>query len=208
MIEMLLVVAILGILFAILLSLLGSGQMGKARDAERKGGLADIKVAFEEYYNDNGCYPPPEILDNCGSSDLAPYLNEIPCDPATVQPYVYVPYPDTTDTCGGYRVYAALEYEADPVVRELSCETGCGLTVEMLDSSDPHAPEEYNYGVSEGVPVSDTSAGETEGPVYTSCCPAGGGSGCQAYTPGYSTCTGGILYETYAECRMASNGCW
>lgn len=206
MIEILVVVAILGVLFALLLMSLGAGQMGRARDAERKDDLQSIKVAFEEYYNDNGCYPAADILSTCGSSELSPYLSAIPCDPSTNMPYVYVPHPDNFNTCRGYRVYAALEYDADPVIHELGCVGGCGIiTDSMLPEGDLRSSDQYNYGVSEGVPVGG-GTNNPGGSVYTSCCPAGGGV-CNAYSGNPTDCQGGRLYETYEQCLADNNGC-
>jgi len=34
----------------------------KARDAQRKKDLGRIKIAFEEYYNDKGCYPGQDFM--------------------------------------------------------------------------------------------------------------------------------------------------
>jgi len=49
-------------------------QLAKGRDAKRKDDLEKIRLAFEDYYNDHGCYPDPAILENCGSDLLSPYL--------------------------------------------------------------------------------------------------------------------------------------
>lgn len=64
------------------------GIQNKARDAQRKKDLNRIKIAFEEYYNDKGCYPnsilKTKLVDklNCGSSSVfVPYLTPWPCDP-------------------------------------------------------------------------------------------------------------------------------
>lgn len=138
LIEIIVVVAIIGVLFVIVASQVGLGQMDKARDAKRKDSLKRIKIAFEEYYNDNNDYPPNTILDDCDGNDLVPYLSKIPCDPANGTAYEYVP-----DPSGGYRIYALLERESDPVIRELGCEGGC-----------PLAPS-YNYVVFEGVGVNN-----------------------------------------------------
>lgn len=162
LIEIILVVAIIGVFVVLLLGLIW-GQVSKGRDARRKSDLESIKVAFEEYYNDNGCYPPEGILDNCGGAELQPYLKEIPCDPSDEQPYQYVP--SETNICSGYRVFAQLENETDPVVGELGCTGGCGSG---LDAS-------YNYGIAVGLPLSDgdvVEGGGLEGTVYA-CAPGG-----------------------------------
>lgn len=153
LIEVLIVIAIIAVLLIIAISMLPK-QLSKARDAERKADLSSIKKAFEEYYNDNDKYPESTILENCGSQEFRPYLAEIPCDPYNEQPYVYVPYPSELDTSGGFRVYSSLENLVDPSITELNCSGGCGLSEDQIPTQNTFGPGSYNYGVSEGVPVS------------------------------------------------------
>lgn len=113
MIEVLIVAAILALL-AISLTLSVTRQREKADDATIKSDLQKLKIAFEDYYNDNNCYPPPESFDgpeDCNSGNLAPYLANMPCDNNTKLPYPieYVP-----DQCGGFRLYATLNNASDP----------------------------------------------------------------------------------------------
>ena len=70
MIELLVVVAILAILMVV--AMMGwRTQTVKAKDAKRKDDLYRLKVAFEDYYNDNECtqkyffyhYPSPSLMD-------------------------------------------------------------------------------------------------------------------------------------------------
>jgi type II secretory pathway pseudopilin PulG len=145
MIELLIVIAIVVILFVVLLLSLRT-QVSRGRDAERKTDLERIKVAFEDYYNDNNCYPGEGVLEHCESADLQPYLQSIPCDPLDGQPYLYVPL--SSDNCEGYRVYTGLEATGDPSIEEVGCdqEDGCGYGAD------------YNYGISSGVAVYDEDA--------------------------------------------------
>lgn len=159
MIELLVVVAILGVLMVILL-LVYQTQLGRSRDARRKADLEKIKIAFEEYYNDNGCYPPSTILDQCGGPQLQPYLNEIPCDPFTDQPYLYVPAAGAQ--CAGYRLFAALEDKNDPDIVAV----GCGGPLVCGFGAD------YNWGVSVGTPVGTGIGGASSGPQFA-CDPSG-----------------------------------
>src|SRR5258708_1862599 len=88
LIELLIALAIVAMLIAILV--LGQGlQLSRGEDARRKADLAKLKVSFEDYYNDKGCYPPAALLQRCGSADLSPYVAKIPCDPRTKAPYPY-----------------------------------------------------------------------------------------------------------------------
>jgi hypothetical protein len=125
--------------------LTASRQITRSQDARRKTDLEKIKVAFEEYYNDNGCYPPETILDECKGHQLNPYIDQIPCDPGTKEPYVLIPA--ESGTCAGYRVLAALADTNDPQIEQLGCNDACGCGWGA----------EYNFGVSAGVPLRSDS---------------------------------------------------
>ncbi len=172
LIEIIIVVTIIAVLFVVAAAMLGP-QMAKGRDARRKADLEKIKKAFEDYASDRGQYPPIGVLTHCGDASataLSGYLNEIPCDPFDNSPYLYMPFPDATDTTGGFRVYAHLEVDTDPVIESLRCNAGigCGLSVMTVAN-----PEKYNYGVSEGVPVYYTVGDDVEIPTQGICCPQG-----------------------------------
>lgn len=140
MIELLIVIAVVAFLLLILY-LLSQTQLGRSRDAVRKADLERIKIAFEDYYNDNGCYPDADVLQDCRGTSFQPYLPLIPCDPLTKQPYIYVPYEE--NQCGGYRVYSILEDQNDPQIVQLGCDgpLACGIG------------EPYWYGIAAGIPV-------------------------------------------------------
>ncbi|MBU0576825.1 type II secretion system GspH family protein [Patescibacteria group bacterium] len=130
MIEILVVLAIIGVLILIFLMALGS-PINRAKDARSKKHLFDLKVAFEEYYNDNYCYPPAEwfdTTDDCESEQFSPYINRIKCDPKTNLPY-FIEY-DATG-CEWFKVYTNLYYPDE----ELCNRYGTGLG-------------DFNYGVS------------------------------------------------------------
>lgn len=139
LIEMVVVVAIIGLLLIIAM-MAWRNQLNKARDAQRKEDLQRISVAFEEYFSDFGCYPPADILNNCGGGELKPYLDKIPCDPVTGDPYEYVPDGDQPACPQNFRVLARLGNGTDPIIASLNCAgaLGCGW------GGDPV----YNYGVS------------------------------------------------------------
>jgi type II secretory pathway pseudopilin PulG len=143
LIEILVVVGILAVLFVIAIFFMQRHLM-RSRDAQRKADLDKIRFAFEEYYNDHRCYPLAEVLLACGSSEFAPYLKEIPCDPLNNRPYLaeFI----GGDNCAGYRVLTSLEIKDDIQILSIGCDpnTGCGWT-------DPS----YNYGVSTGAGVGD-----------------------------------------------------
>lgn len=170
MIELIIMIAIIALLMILALSAI-TNQLMRSRDAQRKRDLNAIKVAFEDYYNDNGEYPPDDVLLECFSDAFKPYLVKIPCDPSNNQPYVYVPYPSSVDRSGGYRVFSALE-SADQATTQLNCEGGCGLSESMIPTGNALSAGAYNYGVSEGVRVSfkDPPVGgddqQPTGPLY------------------------------------------
>lgn len=114
------------------------GQIAKGRDSKRKDDLERIRVAFEDYYNDHNCYPDVSLLQNCGGEDLAPYLDKIPCDPATGEPYIGVAGVSFEGGCNSwYKVYTQLEKEDDPLIAKLGLSGGA-----TIDG------QEVNYGVS------------------------------------------------------------
>lgn len=137
LIEVILVMAIL------LLLITGAyfafrGQIGKGNDAKRKDDLEMVRVAFEDYYNDNGCYPSPDMVDDCGSSDLSPYLREIPCDPVSGDPYKMIVDDYGEDACPTwFKVYSKMENTDDPSIVKLGCQEGC-----QIDG------QTYHYGIS------------------------------------------------------------
>lgn len=128
-------------------------QLPKARDGRRKADLQELKVGFEDYYNDNQCYPPVCALSDC-TEVLRGYVQaNIPLDPKNKTPYVYIPYPNSSGpTCGGYRVLVALEKEEDSDISRLGCESGCGgVPAEVVP--DGMTAVQYNYGIFEGVTI-------------------------------------------------------
>ena len=95
LVEVLIVSVIVIILAMAMIGVFHSvGITNRGRDSRRKKDLARIKVAFEEYYNDKGCYPNPAQIglasaDSCDSSMFSPWLSPWPCDPKRI-PYTIV----------------------------------------------------------------------------------------------------------------------
>lgn len=130
LIEVLIVVAIIAIMVLIALWAWQS-QLAKGKDARRKADLNRLEKVFEDYYNDNNCYPND-------LSDLVPdHLNEALIDPGTAQAYEV-----SNDGCHTYRIYVNLDNEDDSVIAEVNCAGGCGPGggTEGGDCS-------FNYGV-------------------------------------------------------------
>jgi type II secretory pathway pseudopilin PulG len=149
MIEVLVTVAVLLVVFVAIFRVFG-GDINRSRDAQRKSDLRDIKLAFEDYYNDHNTYPPASALSDCGGAALQPYLKEVPCDPQTGSPYIYLPYPGDGDTSGGYRVLSILADSSDQIVAQLGCQAGCGLPEDHPEYANR---SKYVYGIAEGVPL-------------------------------------------------------
>jgi type II secretory pathway pseudopilin PulG len=205
-IEVLIVVAILLLLMVALYRTIGR-DVDKARDADRKKDLKEIKIAFENYYNDKNCYPPEGSLDVCGSTDLAPYLAQVPCDKLGTA-YLYLPVANAEGaTCGGYRILTPLTILNDPMIEQAGCPGGCGgIPVGLVDD-----PEAYNYGIAEGVPLRQATVPEpTVDPIECSlsndcfCC-NNPPSNCNKYNgSGYGSCHS-EAYASNAECVAATS---
>lgn len=140
LIEVLIVLAIV-VLFISLGFFAFPKQIKKVRDSQRKEDLEKIRVAFEDYYSDTNCYPPLSVLDNCGGDDLRPYLDKIPCDPVTKQPYKHIGGLKSLDNPNcffWFKVYTWLENEGDLAIAKLG-----------LDRGGPYAIDgaPVNYGV-------------------------------------------------------------
>lgn len=157
MIELLVVVAILGVLSA-LVTFSVTRYMARSRDTTRKSDLQKMSVAMEDYYNDHECYPPAinaaAACPAAWSGSLDTYMT-VPCDPRSNDNYLYLPVDrngGTADSCGGYRLLTILESADDQQSQALGCggDVGCGLGSEY---------KEYNYGVAQGIPLTGEFTG-------------------------------------------------
>ncbi|HVZ75815.1 MAG TPA: prepilin-type N-terminal cleavage/methylation domain-containing protein [Candidatus Paceibacterota bacterium] len=98
LIELMVVIAIIGILSSIVLVSLG-GAKSKGRDAKRISDIKNIQIALAEYYNDNNKYPTT-------LSSLAPsYMSVVPQDPNNTA-YIYRAY----DTSAGSGLCSNVSY--------------------------------------------------------------------------------------------------
>jgi len=134
LIEALIVITMLAVLLISFLSVFKpASQINKASDARRKSDLDRLRVAFEEYYDDHNCYPNFSL--ECGSTDLAPYLEKITCDPEG-DSYFYSPAAPTS--CPqSFRIYTILKNSTDSSIAKVGCTHGCG----------PAGSPIYNYCV-------------------------------------------------------------
>lgn len=139
LIELLIVIAIIGIISSLLISnYIGVRQ--RARDTQRKSDLKQIQSALEIYRADNGSYPgtlpttgSPAYL-NCavgtgitGGTPTVTYMQQIPCDPSSNGVYrYYYSYISSTDT---YSLIACLENSNDSnkdTTTHTNCSAGGG----------------------------------------------------------------------------------
>jgi prepilin-type N-terminal cleavage/methylation domain-containing protein len=93
LVELLLVIAILVVLMIMMIGAYDPGLMvEKARDAKRKKDAGRIRVAFEEYFNDKGCFPSQAMIDNlaCDKDGFLPWLPDWPCDPNGPKYHIYM----------------------------------------------------------------------------------------------------------------------
>jgi len=124
-------------------------QIGKGHDAKRKDDLEKIRLSFEDYFNDHGCYPDESVLANCGSGDFSPYLSYIPCDPVTKEPYVML-YTGTDSCHKWFTVFTRLGYTKDPAIAQGECPRGCEVP------NDSGEWDNYNWAVSSpNIKISD-----------------------------------------------------
>lgn len=139
MIELLIVATIVSSFSAAGIVTFQSSQQ-RSRDSQRKADLELIATAYEEYYNDTGCYPTDSTYTDACGEPFRTYLRSMPCDPKTGEPYLYEPL---ENACAGYRLLAALENTSDPAIGRVGCDTeeGCG-----------YGPL-YTYGVGVGTIV-------------------------------------------------------
>lgn len=126
LIELLVVIAIIGILAAMVLVALG-GARSKARDAQRKSDLRNIKAAVEIYYSDQkpntyhvqaaAAAATKTIL--FGADDDT-YMKTLPADPSTGAGYQYAS--DGTN----YGVAAHLENGNDGEIKDCTADFAAG----------------------------------------------------------------------------------
>jgi general secretion pathway protein G len=148
LIELMIIIAILGVLAAIISANLLS-SLKKGRDTQRKGNLESIKKAVELYYEDKKAYPTDitwgsALCETAGCvSGEKIYMQVVPADPLSSQSYSY------SSDGTYYRLYACMENDqqilpADSVnAGAFSCSTEC------LASDGTPTTDGCIYGISD-----------------------------------------------------------
>lgn len=127
LVELLVVVAIIGLLSTLAVVALGSAR-GKARDAKRLSDIKQVQTALELFYNDNNGYPvaaaPPLALGGAGAVTLSgagitaangaagtTYMGQVPSNPAPGgAPYNYTPKKSDNGDCTAAPVTNCVSY--------------------------------------------------------------------------------------------------
>ena len=119
LIELLVVIAIIGILAAMILVAV-SGARAKARDARRKSDLRSVKSALAQYFTDNDTYPSTAANHAWEGLPLptvltAQYIKNIPTDPnaSTTTPYQYATHNGDSANYAEFALECALENTSD-----------------------------------------------------------------------------------------------
>ncbi len=139
-IELLIVIAIIGILAGLVLNNF-QGAQAKARDTQRRTDINNMHAKLEEFFNENSSYPLSFVQADLAGIDegaltdtddvtidaTSATANTKPADPytaakpdsTTTSQYAYAAYECTgavagTDTCAKYVLYTWLERPDDP----------------------------------------------------------------------------------------------
>lgn len=197
-VEVLLVMVILSVLIVgAVMTINPILQVNKGKDARRKKDLARIKIAFEEHYNDKGCYPTQEYIDDlaCGDNFYS-YLKDWPCDPDGSKYAIFI---ESEDECPGYyRVYGKLQWEDD--TQAINCDYGeSSSNVDWRDF-----PDEYETGCPSALVAEEGGEEEDEeDPIdipaccdVNSCCTLPLGGPCNST----DSCSGDGCYYNASNC--------
>jgi len=118
LVELILSMAILAMMVVIAIGTINPlALMGRANDARRKKDIARIKVAFEEYINDTGCYPSQVVIDGlgCNSSGFSQWgINSWPCDPVARTAYKF--FVEQKNCPSWYKILTNLSNKKDPQI--------------------------------------------------------------------------------------------
>ncbi len=187
-------------------------QIRKANDGRRRRDLYELQRAMEDYYNDNGCYPQGEDLlklQHCDSHDFRPWLNSVPCDPRSHQPYKIIVEDDSCPSW--FSIYTNLFYPR----KGDYCHQGCQIDGRRytLGVASPNITPPEQVGSAIGSPAPSVTPSPTSPLVELTPTPTPAPtspSGCYPATCGEegsryclpntcSTCCPGVEYRCNSE---------
>ncbi len=141
LIELLIVIAIMGILVALLLPNLASARE-RARDSRRKTDLSNLQTALRLYYSDNQSFPDTTTLTSLWGSALAStdttYMAVLPRDPSSAPgAQINYGYNSNGET---YIIVASLENLSDSEIAasQLRCPTTYSSFTGTKDASSDY----------------------------------------------------------------------
>ena len=153
LLELLIVISLIGVIAAWLLAVLNPmEQISKANDAKRKTDLSVVQKAIEQYYQDNGSYPPSSngrIQFNSqdliwGSSAFGTYLQRLPQDGTSGKTYAYF----STPSGDSFWLFASLDRGGtDPQACNPDGSAEGGACLKAVNNS-VSCLQTCNYGIS------------------------------------------------------------
>lgn len=156
--ELLIVIAIIIVIgIALLIGINPLAQLFKGYDAHRRADLNKIKIALENYYSDHECYPQFTVAPGtqtptytCGADILKPYLDAMPCDPNSNQPYTLYLIPANSTCPQQFSVYAQIYSFFDKNANDIvNCTDTIAVYSSGMDLGD------INYGCSNTKPCKE-----------------------------------------------------
>jgi len=138
LIEMLVVVAIIGMLGSLIFGGLISSSRAKARDAKRISDMANLQSVMELYYNKYGYYPVGKITEYTSSADWGNFtailtdpmtgvgISKLPKDPVATKSYMYSRSDDQQDYVLGAKLEnkdQTMENSIEGSIYGISCGT-------------------------------------------------------------------------------------
>lgn len=151
LIELLIVIAIIGILTAIVTTNLQAVRQ-RARDTRRKSDLRAIQQSLRLYYNDAKSFPRSTVsfdIDGCGatpcswggafSNSSAVYMNALPTDPSSSTTTIKYKYFSNSDD--QYALIAKLENGSDTDIAD--SQARCATAYATYTSPDKDTATDY-----------------------------------------------------------------
>ncbi len=195
-IELLVTVSLIGVLAVVLVSIISPlGNFQKARNAQRRSDIEQIKRMLELYYNDNGAYP-------CVQS-ASPSNSNSPCPGTGIAPKEFI-----LTNAGSSNVYPAWSASYASVVPEDPTAGGSKCPA----SSAPSKSYSYSAYTTSGTPQGYTIFFQLEGnsdpdiaapkpaPLYTNggtCNTPGSGGTCVTFTTANTRYCSGRQYNDW-----------